>query len=475
MVGICLIASLFYVGFWLWTGWTIEDALIVARIARNFATHGILSFNTTQLVSSATSPLFAFGVGLLATLGIGSVEVAKSIGIVATLAVGWVLYIAAKGVVLERYALIIPAMYMLLPTTVAYTVGGLETPGYVLTCVMSLFLTLLGRYKVALIWGALATVIRPDGFLVLAVILIAALTKSESYRQLINWTLPAIVIIAVYFAIHYTVYGTVFPQSLLAKSQVYVIDPQRNIPRYLSRMFLAQPTGLPLYFLALVGMIWSVRKQRQLIWLAVWYLIYHIVFMFRAPLFSWYLHPPVFVVVFFAGIAIVEIFKQLEMKWLYRWQGQRSSVFVWSLVAIIIISAVPVNYIYGRDKLRDQTYEQEVRGAVGRWLAQNTKKTDLVFTESLGYIGFYTDNPFADWPGLVAPDVPAMVKNLDAIQGYERVIETKAPIYLALRDWEWQALSSNTKEMYEIVAQFPSSFPTKPGYIVARQKWISEQ
>jgi hypothetical protein len=470
MVGVCLIAIFFYVGFWLWTDWTIEDALIVARIARNFATHGILSFNTTQLISSATSPLFAFFVGLLATLGIGSVEAAKSTGITATLAVGWVLYVAARGIIAKRYALVTPAMYMLLPTTVAYTVGGLETPVYVLTCVMALFLTQRGRHKAALVWGALATVIRPDGFLVLAVILLAAWTKFKNYRQLIKWTMPTIVIIVVHFVIHYEVYGTVFPQSLLAKSQVYNVNPQQNIPRYLDRMFLAQPTGLPLYFLALLGAILGVRKQRQLVWLLVWYLVYHIAFMLRASLFSWYLHPPVFVVVFFASIAMAEIFEQLETKWLRQWLDKRFSVFGWSLVAVIVILALPANYIYGRGKLGNQTYDQEVPGAVGRWLTQNTCKTDLVFTESLGHIGFYTDNPFVDWPGLVTPDVPAMVKNLNAIQGYERIIETKMPIYLALRDREWQELSSDTKEAYEIVAQFSSSFPTKPGYIVAKRR-----
>lgn len=78
-------AALFYLAFWIRTDWTIEDGMIVARVARNFATYGVLSYNTTSWVSSCTSTLFAFIVGLLALIGIPPLIAAKIIGISAAL------------------------------------------------------------------------------------------------------------------------------------------------------------------------------------------------------------------------------------------------------------------------------------------------------------------------------------------------------------------------------------------------------
>ena len=64
-IALLLVAAFFSLAFWRLTDWTLEDALIVARIARNYARHGVLSFNPSELVSSATSPLFALLVGWL--------------------------------------------------------------------------------------------------------------------------------------------------------------------------------------------------------------------------------------------------------------------------------------------------------------------------------------------------------------------------------------------------------------------------
>ncbi|HVO41893.1 MAG TPA: hypothetical protein VMT34_04685, partial [Aggregatilineales bacterium] len=54
--------------FWASTSWTMEDGMIVARIVRNLATNGELTFNVGQRVSTATSPIFALMAGLLTTV-----------------------------------------------------------------------------------------------------------------------------------------------------------------------------------------------------------------------------------------------------------------------------------------------------------------------------------------------------------------------------------------------------------------------
>ncbi len=104
-----VVATLFYLTFWIQTDWTIEDGMIVARVARNFATYGILSYNTTSWVSSCTSTLFAFITGLLALIGIPPLAATKIVGMSAALMGGWILYKAALGIQCPRHASITTA------------------------------------------------------------------------------------------------------------------------------------------------------------------------------------------------------------------------------------------------------------------------------------------------------------------------------------------------------------------------------
>lgn len=120
--------------------------------------------------------------------------------------------------------------------------------------------------------------------------------------------------------------------------------------------------------------------------------------------------------------------------------------------------------------MRYRIYEHKVREAAGRWLTLHTSPTDLVFTESLGYIGFFSHNRFVDWPGLVDTSIPALVKGLSRIEGYKRIIEAKSPQYLVLRDEEWNSLKKAIGSRYKVVAQFPSPFPEYLGYIIAERK-----
>lgn len=282
------------------------------------------------------------------------------------------------------------------------------------------------------------------------------------------WIMPAVIILIVFFAIHYGVYRTWLPHSMMAKAQVYHVEPLKNMGRYLERMLLSQKEGLFLYALALWG-VWLIRKNWQHLWLVAWYVVYHLAFMLRAPLFDWYLHPPIFVVIFFSGIAVGYILNQFEQRCSHRLSNYRR-VYEVSLKALIVLVAFIVNFQYAKAKLRYRIYEREVREAAGRWLALHTSPSDLVFTESLGYIGFFSRNRFVDWPGLVDTSVPTLVKGLSRIEGYKRIIEAKNPHYLVLRDIEWRSLKKAIGLKYKIIAQFPSPFPEYPGYIIAKRK-----
>ncbi len=357
---------------------------------------------------------------------------------------------------------------MLLPTTVAYATCGLETPLYTLACMIALFSIPCSSPHAALTMGAIATIIRPDGLLVLLIVIMGIWWREREFRA--RWIMPAVIILVAFFAIHYGVYRTWIPHSMMAKAQVYRVEPLKNIGRYLERMFLSQKEGLLLYAFALWG-VWLVRKNWHYLWLVAWYVVYHLAFMLRAPLFDWYLHPPVFVVIFFAGISIGYVLNRFEQGYFQRFPNYSvTRVYELFLRTLIVLIALIVNFQYAKAKLRYRIYEREVREAAGRWLALHTSPTDLVFTESLGYIGFFSQNRFVDWPGLVDTSVPTLVKGLSRIEGYKRIIEAKKPRYLVLRNEEWNSLRKAIEPRYKMVARFPSPFPEYPGYVIVKHK-----
>lgn len=94
----------------------------------------------------------------------------------------------------------------------------------------------------------------------------------------------------------------------------------------------------------------------------------------------------------------------------------------------------------------------------GHWLAENVNPNDLVFTETLGYIGYYAPNRFVDWPGLSNPEVPRLLElthtALDRLAGYRVIIEVYRPSYLVLRENEWEALQNELQAEYQLCQEF---------------------
>ncbi|HVT72658.1 MAG TPA: hypothetical protein VHD61_05945 [Lacunisphaera sp.] len=74
------------------------------------------------------------------------------------------------------------------------------------------------------------------------------------------------------------------------------------------------------------------------------------------------------------------------------------------------------------------------RKQIGRWLRDHAQPGDRVFLEPTGYIGYFSQLKILDFPGLVAPEVTAIVRRGPG--GYARIIHTLQPDWLVLRPLE---------------------------------------
>jgi len=455
--------------FWLWTQWTIEDALIIARMVRNLTEHGEFTFNLGQRVSASTSPLFAVMTAAISSLGIDPVVSAKCLGVAASTATCVVVFDLLAEFYPPRAAVAGSLLYALLPPSVAYAVGGMETPVYTLACAMALERLLRSRSTQAAVWAAIAALLRPDGLVVLMVVgSVVAWRHRRDRRQLVRAAVPSALILAAGVATHAWYFGTLVPHSLIAKGIGYQIDPWTNTLRYLSKMLFAQPGAVGVYLVAAIG-IWRACGRNRAFWIPVaWYLVYHVSFFLRAPLFDWYLQPPLWALGLFAGFGAVEM-----VVWLSARIGfERHQSVVWlGTNAVMVVALGLATMLFGRSRLTSQYYEDAVRAKAGQWLALHTSPTDVVFTESLGYIGYQTGNPFVDWPGLASPGVPELLRTTHTAQSrraaFDAIISAYRPSYLVLRDTEWRVLAETLKREYELCATFEVPEGRQTPYFVA--------
>jgi hypothetical protein len=468
MILVFMLALLARLLFWAITRWTIEDGLIIARMSRNLAEGSGLVFNEGTRASAATSPLFAAAAGLLCRLGLAPIASAKILGALAGAAGVCVLYQWLRRETAPLLALPGALLYALFPPAVAYSVGGMETSLYTLVCFLALVRSAADRHGEALAWGAAAVVIRPDGLIALAVVGVFAAWawRTPGTRKRTGWGLAmAAALLGTAVLAHHAYYGTWVPHTMSAKGIAYNVDPWANTVWYLRRMLLSQPYGLPVYALAVIGVLCK-RRWRRWTPLIGWYALYHAAFFARAPLFSWYLQPPLIVLAAFAGATIAD-----AATWVHRRFSISPAITGGAVATCIVILSIPAGLIYGSTRRVYQEHEEAVRMAAGAWLNRTARTHDLVFTESLGYVGFYCRNPIVDWPGLAVPEVAPMLESRGLrgrrLAGYREVIREYHPEWLVLRTTEWDRLKASLMGDYQARASFPKN--PGPEYVICRR------
>ena len=455
------------------TSWTLEDAMILARVARTFAETGVLAFHPSAAISTATSPPFALLVGFAARAGVEPLLAARVLGGLASLGVGVVLFAVARRIV-GPGAWFAPACYWLLPTTLAYATCGLETSLYALAVIAALAAAHGRHHGVAAACATAAVLLRLDGLIVLAMIggvrlldLVSAERQVEhatdSWRRVWRDGLVTGLALAAAAGLHHLAYGAWVPWSVVAKGMAYTVEPWPNLLGYLERMLWSQKAGLPFYVLAVVGVVLAWGRDRRSMLFVAWYAVYHLAFGLRAPLFSWYLQPPIPVLALFAGIGIAGTIDVLGSR---LWVGPSTLRRV--AAPLFVVAALLAGVRYADGRAADARYEHSVRLAAGEWLAEHAPADALVFTESLGHIGYPNHLRFVDWPGLVSREVPELVDGMSQIDGYRRILEHFEADLLVLRDTEVEDLG-DTLASYAEVARFDS--PERgPGYRILQRE-----
>jgi len=418
------------IGFWCATELTLEDALISARYAHNIAQGNGFVYNLGEWVLGTTTPLWTLILAALEIIGFRDpISAGKALGILldcASLTMLLSLFPRAS----HTSRLLFGILFAASPTIVPITVSAMETP----LLIFSMALTLAGMERRHSYFGvglALTLLTRIDGAIFVLVMGGASMLRHR--RWAIRQLAIAALLCVPWFTFAFVTYGSVVPQSVVAKSGVYDLGVGRSAASMLGH-FLPLGEDDPLRYivksvLTLLGVVAfgvvALRAQRFLP-LGLFFVLYITAFSLSGGLiFSWYLVPPVimlYVTMALAASATLSLLPPSAGRW---------RMLIGGIVLTLGVAHHGVLLPPRFEKYAElQSFEDALRRPIGLWLRERTAPRATVFLEPIGYIGYYAgiERRIVDEIGLVAPEITDI--RGEGPGWYTRALRRVAPDYL---------------------------------------------
>jgi hypothetical protein len=412
---------------------TYDDAFITYRYAHNLAAGAGLVFNPGapwEPVLGTTTPLYALVLAGLAWTGANLVAAALVLDI---------LLDAVTAVLLPRFFAFAraPSALALLafaafPPLVRITVGGMESPLFVLSGVAAVLALGSGRTLLAGVLASVACLVRPEGVLLCAILFVVLAVRGRTARRdLARFVMPVIVIGGVSVAVLTSVYGTPIPQSVLAKSAMRQGDPlHESVLRWktiLLQSFLPHVALLPLLPFVIAGAWSALRRDGPLRWFSLWALAITASYLVARPhTWGWYYCVPLT-----AWAAWLGLGASRALPWIAeRWSSVRpGSALVDRLASrgpqMLALLAMVAAVLAGM-RFRS-VVDERVYAPLQAWARATSQREPhaRILASDIGAIGWAWKGTVLDSEGLVWPQALEL-KHPDAM------IETQDPEYVLL-------------------------------------------
>ncbi|MBU0984882.1 MAG: hypothetical protein KKA42_13500, partial [candidate division Zixibacteria bacterium] len=154
------------------TVFTADDAFITFRYAENIAGGVGYVYNAGEFVQGTTTPLFTFILALFAVFGLPMPTVALGVTLVCSGLTATVIYRYANALRMTRWAGLAAAAYIVFPRSLAADSGGMETALFSLLVITAFYFQYKRLDIYAIGMATLATVTRPEGVLLLGLLLV---------------------------------------------------------------------------------------------------------------------------------------------------------------------------------------------------------------------------------------------------------------------------------------------------------------
>jgi hypothetical protein len=300
---------------------------------------------------------------------------------------------------------------------------GMETYVYVALLMGGLYFYQVGKLEWAALFAGLLGMTRLDGFLLAAILGIHYLITVKK----IPWRAVGVfaVVIAPWFVMSQTLFGSIMPQSLAAKHLHRIINTSGHYSMMQMPLLLGWIPFIVLPVLALY-LLWRSRRhwrQSGLLLLSLFIAgniaAYYIA---KLPNFHWYYVPPVIGVWVLAAAAIF----YLPVKWR------------WGFAGLLCVLSLMVSYRNRPETWMNQDWNGTACKGAADWLKENAKPGESLAAYEIGTVGFYNPRLIVhDMMGLVSPEA---IRNLQ-MGRLEKSLEDWQPDYVFMVCDPWYKMT----------------------------------
>jgi arabinofuranosyltransferase len=380
------------------TGFTADDAFITFRYAQNIAAGLGYVYNPGQHVQGTTTPLFTLLLSVAALCRIEPPVAALFISLLSSGITAVIVYRFAVSLRFTHWAWLPVIAYTLWPRSIPADTCGMETALFTMLVTASFYFQHRRQDVYAIGMATLATVTRPEGALVLG--LLVVYNWWHHREKSATYILVPAMILGPWLAFSLWYFGSPVPQSVVGKLALYgrlhVGSVWGDIVYLMGWHTVA---GWLMTVMAGFGTWWLHKKQNGGLLEVLWILTM-LAFLAgsRTVLFFWYIAPiyPVFLLL--ASASVPWVFDRIR-------PGDRlqrplkAAVFV-GIVAVLLVGCYsPLEFYRNHQRLLESVHK-----AIGMYLYRNADADDIVAAEDIGYMGYYSGSRILDRDGLVSPE-----------------------------------------------------------------------
>jgi hypothetical protein len=449
--GIAVVILVFYVTVYLHFDYTPDDTYIYLQYAKHIAHGQGFSFNDGTPSYGITGPLWALLIAGGTELGLDPYIVAKTLDIVFASMALLALYALAIYLLHDRvYALVAVWIFSFDAWFLRWSSSGMESSLAILLTLITVWYAYRKEYVVTAFVAAVLTLVRPEGALLFAVVLLDNLfntrDRAVARRALFFSILTYGAILLVWLIYAYLSFGSILPNTLQAKSTsglslAVLWFTATSIVKILS------VTQLLSLLLLIAGVVVTVRTYS---WKMIKEEGFPILWVVVVPLFYIVMNVQVtsrYLLLILPYVAVYGVWgiKRLEVASVL--SPQRA------LLALLVVAGLSLaenQYVYHEKVVPHmENFTEgmnECLKPIAYWLKSNAPERATVLTPDIGMLGYVSGRMIYETAGLVTPAMKRAFRGVTYDEGmkehrYEHVIE---PDYVVDRSPSPERLASDS-------------------------------
>lgn len=429
----------------------IDDSFITYTYSKNLVEHGQFVFNLGEKVLATTTPLYALLGSIFYLLGADLFYAAPIFNLVLDGVTAWFAWLVIRQIFQTGTPIIytiFAILFFLQPYEMLSSAGGMETSLYILLTVMVVWAGLREQWALAGVIAALLMMTRPDGVIIGACVFLYYLIQKRAFPG--RGFLAFLITLAPWIIFSSIYYGSPIPSSVQAKLvlgkdfvtpvkmrflEVYYYHYKRH-----SYLLLAAT------FIGLAGMGWAVyqgvkEKNRRLIILAVFFILFNCAFMLTQTAIGWFwYYIPLYLVLYiYAGYLCREV--------IARFRPAAVLVAGFGLAVLLMASLKYLPAEYHRFRLKSISWDRGLRQPC-LWVAQNTPAHVTLMCQTVGLPGYYANRRIIDPLCIASPELLSTYPGKEKAE-LETLKKTQPDYFIS-----WEAKPQSIPSNYSLVKEY---------------------